>query len=67
MNKIKVEVSAVFIKQLTEKYLKEKKIKEWKLTNNGILEYGNWLGNWLINKTISNKKFMEDLYSQPKG
>lgn len=31
------------IKTLTEYYFHKKHIKEWKLINNGILEYGNFL------------------------
>ncbi len=31
------------IKPMTEHYLAMKHIKSWKLFNNGILEYGNWI------------------------
>ena len=40
----------VEIKPLTEKYLKEKRIKSWKLINNGILEYGQYVADKVSNE-----------------
>ena len=37
------------VKPATELYLNSKKIKEWRLINNGILEYGNVIAEWRSN------------------
>jgi len=58
--KIKERIENFNPKPLTEAFLIEKHIKEWKLINNGLLEYSDWIVKKIL-KSLLDEKDVETL------